>query len=110
MIGQMVMVGFRGLYVAPHDPIADDIRSGRVGGVILFNRDVKRKSNYRNILRPGQVEKLTQSLQQLAPTPLFIAVDQEGGRVNRFKEKKRISHHTVSPNPWPTRYAEVDTP
>ncbi|WP_245587759.1 beta-N-acetylhexosaminidase [Desulfovibrio inopinatus] len=87
MIGQMVMVGFRGLYISPTDPIAADIKKGRVGGVILFNRDVKRKSNYRNIIRPQQVERLITSLKSLAPTPIFIAVDQEGGRVNRLKKR-----------------------
>ncbi|MEI6413750.1 MAG: beta-N-acetylhexosaminidase [Pseudomonadota bacterium] len=48
-----------------------------VGGVILFAR---------NFESPEQVERLTATLHQLREPRLLIAVDQEGGRVQRFKE------------------------
>lgn len=85
MIGQMLMVGFRGTSVTEADPIVQDIAQGRVGGVILFEYDVVLKKHGRNITGPDQVKALVASLKKHAGTPLFIAVDEEGGRVSRFK-------------------------
>ncbi len=86
-IGQMIMVGFRGLNLAPDNPIVADIKDRKIGGVILFDYDVPTKTPVRNIESPGQVRQLVRSLQDQARIPLFIAIDQEGGRVNRLKEK-----------------------
>ena len=86
-IGQMVMVGFRGLAVADGDPVARDIRERRIGGVILFDYDVPSRTWGRNIASPAQLNALTASLRGQAGIPLFIAVDQEGGRITRLKEK-----------------------
>ncbi len=85
-IGQMVMVGFRGLTVDANSPVIGDIRAGRVGGVILFDYDVPSASPVRNIKSPEQVKRLVAALQGAASTPLFVAIDQEGGRVCRLKE------------------------
>ncbi|MFC1567151.1 glycoside hydrolase family 3 protein, partial [bacterium] len=85
-ISQMIMVGFRGDTIDVNSAIYDDIKSGRIGGVVLFDYDVKLKSNDRNIKNPEQVLKLTKQIQASAKTQLFIAIDQEGGRVNRLKE------------------------
>jgi beta-N-acetylhexosaminidase len=87
-IGQMIMVGFRGLAVSDDDPIARDIRLRHIGGVILFDYDVPARAYGRNIESAKQLEVLTSSLQRQASIPLFIAVDQEGGRISRLKEKK----------------------
>ncbi|RXE56344.1 glycoside hydrolase family 3 [Methanoculleus taiwanensis] len=86
-IGQMLMVGFRGYAVDADTQIAREIAAGRVGGVILFDRDVALGSSERNIRDPAQVRALTAELQGYAEKiPLFIAVDQEGGAVCRLKE------------------------
>lgn len=86
-IGQMIMVGFRGLAVDDETPVITDIRAGRVGGVILFDYDVPAGRPVRNIVSPEQLRTLTRDLQKAAPIPLFVALDQEGGRVNRLKER-----------------------
>ena len=90
MIGQMLMVGFTGDGTAPKNRnlqnILEDIRAGRIGGVILFDLDWQTKKRGRNIVSTSQVKALTTLLQKNAPVPLFIAVDQEGGRVQRLRE------------------------
>ncbi len=83
MIGQMVMVGFRGLEITAESPVADDVRAG-VGGVVLFNKDCALNSTVRNIADPDQLARLTSDLQDYAEIPLFVAVDQEGGIVARL--------------------------
>lgn len=84
MIGQMVMVGFRGMDAGADSLIAEDIRNARIGGVILFSKDCALNSTVRNISDYKQVKKLTTSLQAQARIPLFIAADQEGGLICRF--------------------------
>lgn len=88
MIGQMLLVGFRGAELSADAPILRDIREHNLGGVILFDRDAQLRTWDRNIVSPDQVRILTARLRAAATTPLFIAVDQEGGRVRRFKEDR----------------------
>ena len=89
MIGQMVMTGFRGDGANPDDPelraVLEDIRTGHIGGVIFFDRDWQTKKRGRNITSTKQTARLCALLQKNAPIPLFIAVDQEGGRVRRLR-------------------------
>jgi len=86
-IGQMVMIGFRGLSVAEAPDIAEDILERRIGGIVLFDYDVPLHAPSRNISSPEQLSLLTLELQKLSAIPLLISIDQEGGRVNRLKAK-----------------------
>jgi beta-N-acetylhexosaminidase len=77
--GPLFMVGLPGPRV---DGAARElVRELRVGGIILFAR---------NLEGPEQVWELTRNLQQEAlaagAPPLLIAIDQEGGTVQRLKE------------------------
>lgn len=88
MIGQMIMVGFRGdgtknMRDVPY--VTELVRQGKLGGVILFNTDVMLKTVNRNVVDAKQLKKLISGLQAAASIPLFIAVDQEGGQVQRLK-------------------------
>jgi len=84
-IGGILMVGFRGMSVDGNSPVVRDIRDYNLGGVILFDADLELKTNERNILSPEQLAQLTGTLQSFAKNRLLIAIDQEGGRVNRLK-------------------------
>ncbi len=75
-VGQLLMVHFRGEEAGLDAQTL--IQEVHVGGIIYYN--------WANGLHsPSQVQKLSASLQQLASIPLLIAVDQEGGRVNRLQ-------------------------
>ena len=79
LAGQRLMVGFEG------DEFSNDLRyligELKVGGIILFSQ---------NITSPGQLKDLCNTSQRHAAAsrnlPLFIAVDQEGGKVARLKD------------------------
>lgn len=78
--------------------VLDDIRAGHVGGVILFDRDVTTGSPERNVISPKQVRGLSAALQAAAAAspaglPLFVAVDQEGGRVQRLKPERGFTQY-----------------
>ncbi len=83
-IGGLLVVGFRGLAVTEDDPIVRAIVEDGLGGVVLFDRD-QLTGGARNIVSPGQLADLTGALRGFAAgRPLFVAVDQEGGRVARL--------------------------
>ena len=87
-IGQMLMVGFHGTSAKPGSQICDDIRQYNLGAVILFDYNPVDKSKPKNIASKVQVARLTKELQACSRDgKLLIAVDQEGGRVQRLKSK-----------------------
>ena len=86
-IGQMLVIGFRGMDAKPDSKIFKTVKELNIGGVILFDYDVPTQRFIRNIQNPKQVKKLCNDLQNIATTPLLIAVDAEGGKINRLNPK-----------------------
>lgn len=79
-IGQMIMVGFNGTTLHKNDPVVQDLIQQRIGGVILFNKNIK---------NPQQLKRLTKQLRYYAKTPLLIGIDYEGGtRGTRLQPSK----------------------
>jgi len=88
MAGSMLMVGFHGTSAKPESRICQDIRRYHLAGVILFDFNPVDKSKPKNIATKSQLKKLTTELQACSHDGrLLIAVDQEGGRVQRLKSK-----------------------
>ena len=85
MIGQMIMVGFRGLNAGKNDDIIRDLYDLNIGGVIFFDHDLETHSNCRNINSKDQVKRLVKAVSSLTRTPVFLAIDQEGGNTVRLK-------------------------
>ena len=69
------MVDIEGLAVSPADRSL--LREPAVGGVILFSRNFESLS---------QLNDLVSEIRALRSPPLLVAVDHEGGRVQRFRE------------------------
>ena len=69
-----VMLDVEGLSLAEHEQ--EKLNHPNTGAVILFSR------NYQN---PDQVTELINSIRAARKGPILIAVDQEGGRVQRFQ-------------------------
>ena len=72
-IGQMMITGFHG--TAANDDVNYMLNSYHIGGIILFDRNMENKA---------QVKNLVDSLQAGKKIPLFVAIDEEGGRVSRM--------------------------
>ncbi len=87
MIGQMLLIGFRGTELSSDSNIIKDIKEYNIGGVVLFDYDLCQKNFNRNIKNPEQLKILISNLKNHTEIPLFIGIDQEGGKVNRLKEK-----------------------
>ena len=86
-IGQMLVIGFRGTEVNKDSKIIQDINKYNLGGIILFDRDAPSKTFPRNIIDPEQTKKLITDIKQLSSSDIFVAIDAEGGLINRLKEK-----------------------
>lgn len=81
-IGQMVLIGINDRKaLAADDSLRKEIREGKVGGIILFEKNIASEKSKETL------RKLIADMQAEAQTPLFISIDEEGGKVHRLKEK-----------------------
>lgn len=85
----MVMVGF-GTNQTAKDSLLFDIQHRNLGGSLFLGYNVK---------NPSQIKSLNTELQSQAATPLFLAIDQEGGIVARLDEsngyKETYNHYQL---------------
>jgi len=74
-VGQLLIAGFGGHQISPE--LRSLAKEFSLGGVILFARNVE---------EPEQVAELSYEAARLVPElPLWVSIDQEGGRVARLK-------------------------
>ena len=80
-VGQMMIVGVHG--TAVNDDIKYILNQYHYGGIIFFDRNMQSKA---------QVKSFVDELNAVAneKVPLFIALDEEGGRVSRMKEALEV--------------------
>ena len=78
-IGQMLLIGFPKGQV--DSMVLEEVRKGKVGSLIVFEKNVPAKNSF------VALKKIIWTYQKAAPIPLFICIDQEGGNVNRLKDK-----------------------
>lgn len=75
--GQLLVAGFEGTQLPGE--LAELVAQGRIGGVILFTR---------NLGTPAEIRSLVRSIRERAPAdaPVTVSIDQEGGRVQRLRD------------------------
>jgi beta-N-acetylhexosaminidase len=78
-IGQMILIGFPGTQV--DSTVLKEVHEGKVGSIIIFEKNIPPQNSF------IALKKIIWTYQHAAPIPLFMCIDQEGGRVNRLKDK-----------------------
>ena len=90
-IGQLITVGIDGYIL--DDNAKDLIESKKVGGIILFKNNVNDSNQLLQLINSVKETNSTNKI------PIFISVDEEGGRVNRFpKEIKALPSNKIVGN------------
>ena len=89
-IGQLIIIGFDGS--SEKDPgvkeIKKLIREELISGVLFYNYNIRNKN---------QTQKLIKSLlKSVHHNPLWLAIDQEGGFVQRLNPSKGFDHYFPS--------------
>ncbi|MEM6720166.1 MAG: glycoside hydrolase family 3 N-terminal domain-containing protein [Bacteroidota bacterium] len=81
-IGQMIMLGIGGdTEILPDNKILADIKAQKLGGVLLYEKNISKENSVEKL------KKLVKTLKQDAQLPLLVSIDEEGGKVNRLKQK-----------------------
>ena len=79
-VGQLLMIGIHGKIL--NDDAKFMINEYRVGGIILFDRNMESKDQVKSLI--ADINKTGKSA---GLTPLFIGIDQEGGAVARMEDQ-----------------------
>lgn len=92
-IGQMLIMGFSGTEIDEHDSIKDWLSGDGLGGVLLFDYDLAKNRQGKNLVDKTQIKQLTRQIRDYAKMSAsgrtglapFIAIDYEGGAVDRLR-------------------------
>jgi beta-N-acetylhexosaminidase len=84
-LGECLMTGIEGKRLSPETRKL--LEQGRAGGILLFTRNYESPTQIAALIDDLQLAR-ARYLDGIAPpkTPLWVAVDYEGGKVQRFKE------------------------
>lgn len=92
-IGQMIIMGLDDFNkLERNQPMFDEIRQGLLGNVIIYGKHINKKNPQE------ELKDITRHIQKIAPIPVIIGIDEEGGKVNRLKPefgfpKTRSAHY-----------------
>ncbi len=88
-ISQKIILGFNGNSVNSKGfkDILKQVQKDEISGVILFQKNIKSKE---------ELIKMNEALQNASKTPVFVAIDNEGGKIQRFDFYKYKSAKEVS--------------
>lgn len=79
-ISQMLIFGIRDIQKPLEaDSMLEAYSNTHLGGVILFEKNIAKKRS------ENQLKDLISEIQRVSKIPSFIAIDEEGGKVNRLK-------------------------
>ena len=93
-IGQMLLIGFPKAEVDPL--VLEEIKAGKVGTIIIFEKNIPGNTIGKDnkVIQGNKpnasftaLKKIIWTYQKAASIPLMIAIDEEGGKVNRLKDK-----------------------
>lgn len=75
-VGQLIIAGFQGVEIS--DEVIDLINKYKIGGFILFSRNIENKKQTLELLNNMKLENSNNDI------PLFLSIDEEGGKVSRL--------------------------
>ena len=81
-ISQMLIFGIGDLQkVLESDSMLDAYSKNYLGGIILFEKNINKKRGKHHL------KILIDEVQRISQIPSFVAIDEEGGKVNRLKSR-----------------------
>jgi len=87
-IGSTIIVGFDGVSAKKDSQICKDIKKYDLCGVILFDINLQDREKPKNIISKEQTIRLIKELKSCKKNgKLLVAIDEEGGVVQRLKKK-----------------------
>ncbi|MFI3248718.1 MAG: glycoside hydrolase family 3 N-terminal domain-containing protein [Rikenellaceae bacterium] len=94
---KLLMIGVKGTSLSDNNPVIEDVVDRGVSGIILFEHNIEPVET--GIDSRAHFEGFITDLKTLRQEPILIAIDQEGGLVNRMKSKygfvNMLSHKEV---------------
>lgn len=90
-IAQMLIIGFSGYDINENSPVVRWLNTDGLGGVLLFDFDLPANQQGKNLNDKAQIRCLNQDLNDYSALagnalPLLIALDYEGGAVDRLSK------------------------